>query len=305
MRTRLLAVAAILLVAALLGAACDGGGDGDNTTDVTGADGTPGDITLENYTPPSTDEMGLPVYPAAPALADAGDSSGRVSLQWWGQAMFAINSPQGTDVLIDPYGEGIGYRVPQPGEAGQVSIATVSHDHPDHNNVESVGHNILLRGLTDDGWAQIDEQPTGDVRFRSVPSWHDESEGADRGRNAIFVFETGGLPIVHLGDLGHALTQAQIDAIGPVDVLLVPVGGFFTIDAAGATEVVEQLGPRVVIPMHYKTDTSTISQLRPVQPFLAQKEVEEKGSRVDLRVDDLPARGSAVVWVLEPEGATD
>lgn len=292
MRTRLLALVCLLLAAGLLTAACDGGGG----SDATGATPEPA-----NDTPAGPDELGLPVFPAAPPLADAGDSSGKVSLQWWGQAMFLLSSPRGADVMIDPYGEGIGYRVSQAG----VGITTISHEHPDHNNADAGSTNIVLRGLTDDGWAQIDEQPTSDVRFRSVPSWHDESQGADRGRNAIFVFETGGLRIVHLGDLGHALTQAQIDAIGPVDVLLVPVGGFFTIDAAGATEVVEQLGPRVVIPMHYKTDASTISQLRPVQPFLAQKEVEEKSSTVELDVDDLPSRGSAVVWLLEPAGAQE
>ena len=104
---------------------------------------------------------------------------------------------------------------------------------------------------------------------------------------------------------GHRLTQAQIDAIGPVDVLLVPVGGFFTIDASGATEVMEQLQPRVTIPMHYKTKDVTIRQLKPAQPFLAGKQVEEKNWGVTLYADRLPEYGSGVVWVLEPKAAQE
>lgn len=288
--------AATVLVLGLLALACD-----DATSD-------PPDPTATVAADDAVDELGLPVYPAAPPVTPADTTTGVAELQWWGQSLFILMSPRGGQIAMDPYGD-IGYRV----HAGFVGIVTVSHDHPDHNNVELLGHNILLRGLTDEGWAQIDERPTGGVRIRTVPSWHDESRGAERGRNAIFVFETGGMRIVHLGDLGHALTQAQIDAIGPVDLLLVPVGGFFTIDAAGATAVVEQLAPRVVIPMHYKTDSVTIPQLAPVDAFLEGKEVVEMSSNstsslgtpraVDLLAEDLPSRGSAVVWLLQPVGA--
>jgi len=244
-------------------------------------------------------ELGLVGMETAPALTPQNGTPGGVGIEWWGQSMFRLLSPRGADIAMDPFGD-IGYRVPGSGEVG-VGIVTVSHEHEDHNNTSITGAGVVLRGLTNDGWTEIDQRPTTDVRIRSVPSWHDDSQGEDRGRNAIFIFETGGVRIVHLGDLGHRLTQAQIDAIGPVDVLLVPVGGFFTIDASGATDVMEQLQPRVTIPMHYKTKDVTIRQLNPVQPFLAGKQVEEKNWGVTVYADRLPEYDSGVVWVLEPK----
>lgn len=223
---------------------------------------------------------------------------GTISLQWWGQSAFLLGAAEGVNILIDPYKEGIGYQVPDV----DADVTTISHDHADHSNADAGSPELVLRGLTEDGWAQVGDRSTVIVRIRSVPSWHDDFQG---GRNSIFVFETAGLHIVHLGDLGHALTQAQMDAIGRVDVLLVPVGGFFTIDAAEATDVVQQLSPRVVIPMHYKTDSLRIPQLEPVDAFLEGKEVVDQGSTVELNVDDLPAPGSAVVWVMQPEGAEE
>ena len=288
MRPQLLGWITLVLTLGLLIAAC-GGDDG----------GAPSPRPTAGVTS-EDDNLGLPTMPTAPPLTPENGTPGGVGLTWYGQAMFELNSPRGADILMDPYGEGIGYRIP----GTVVGITTVSHEHPDHNNADVGTPRIVLRGLADDGWAQIDERPTQDVRIRAVPSWHDDSEGSDRGRNAIFIFETGGLRIVHLGDLGHRLTQWQIEAIGPVDVLLVPVGGVFTIDAAGATEVVEQIGPRLVIPMHYKTETLTF-QLEPIDAFLEGKEVERKGSAVSLDVDTLPPRGSGVIWVLEPAGAEE
>ena len=274
MNRRLLALLAVGLAAALLIGAC-GGGDGDD-------DGGAPDGAIGTSTPTE-------------------DTRIVVELQWWGQAMFVLRTPAGNTIVMDPYNSGIGYELPDQMTA---DVVTASHEHFDHNNVALGGESAtILRGLTDDGWAEIDERPASDVAVRTVPTWHDESEGSERGRNAIFVVETGGLRIVHLGDLGHTLSPEQIAAIGPVDVLLVPVGGFFTIDAAGAREVVEQLAPRVVIPMHYKTKASTISQLRPVQPFLDGKEAEQRGPTVELDDRELPPPGSAVVWVLEPAGA--
>ena len=285
MRARLLLGATLAVAVAFLVACSDGDG-GDRPAPTDGG--------------PSIDALGLPVAPEAPPVTPENGASGGVVLRWWGQSTFELSSPRGADILIDPYSDGIGYRVPEL----SVAFITVSHEHLDHNNTGLAGDATILRGLTGSGWAQIDERPTVDVRIRSLASWHDDAQGDDRGRNAIFVFETGGLRIVHLGDLGHALTPEQIAAIGPVDVLLVPVGGFFTIDAKGAQEVVVQLAPRVVIPMHYKTQDVTINQLRPVQPFLAGQKFEEKGTpTVTLSAAELPPPGSAAIWVLEPAGA--
>ncbi|MEX0785089.1 MAG: MBL fold metallo-hydrolase [Dehalococcoidia bacterium] len=227
---------------------------------------------------------------------------GALELTWWGQAMFVVTSPDGTRILMDPYGD-IGYRLPAAEELA-ADIVTVSHEHPDHNNVGLVGEGpLVLHGLTDDGrFSEIDER-TSDMRIESVQSFHDNAEGAERGRNAIVVLESTFIRIVHLGDLGQlALTNEQIDDIGDVDVLLIPVGGGFTIDAAAATNIVAQLAPRVVVPMHYGTPALNID-LEPVDAFLEGKTVREVGgSTAELAVDALPEPGAAEVWVLEPAG---
>lgn len=240
--------------------------------------------------------------PTATAEATATEAApaGAVELTWWGQSMFVLRSPGRTAVLLDPYGD-IGYRLPDPEEL-DVDAVTVSHEHFDHNNVALGGGATVLRGLTVDGYAEVNEE-IGDVRIHAVPSYHDDEEGAQRGRNAIFVLETGGLRVVHLGDLGHTLSEEQIALIGEVDVLLVPTGGFFTIDAGTATEVVTQLAPRVVVPMHFGTTAVAIPQLAPVDVFLEGKEFERFGSTVELVPGELPALGTAIVWLLTPEGA--
>lgn len=288
MIARFLVWSVLVLGLGLLITACDGADDERGATTVPDGGAT-------------ADDLALPTMPTAPPLTPENGTPGGVGLEWWGQSMFRLLSPRGADIAIDPFGE-IGYRIPERQEVG-VGIVTISHEHPDHNNPDLAQANVVLRGLTDDGWAQIDQRPTRDVRIRTVPSWHDDSRGAERGRNAIFIFETGGLRIVHLGDLGHRLTQEQIDAIGPVDVLLVPVSGFFTIDAAGATKVMKQLRPRVTIPMHYKTEDVTIRELQPVDPFLEGKQVKRENWGVELYADRLPRHGSGVVWVLEPKVA--
>ena len=229
------------------------------------------------------------------------DDRGTVELTWWGHAMFVLTTADGTRVLLDPYSE-IGYQVPTAAELA-ADVVTLSHEHPDHSNVILAGDATVLRGLTDDGWASIEEE-FGDTRISSVDAFHDNSEGSERGRNALFVIETADLRIAHLGDLGQAeLTQVQLDALGQIDVLLIPVGGVFTVDAAGATGIVAQIGPRVVLPMHYGTPALAF-ELEPVAAFIEGKDAREfANSTVGFDVDALPELGTAEIWVLEPAGA--
>ena len=226
------------------------------------------------------------------ASVTAGTDNGAGSLRWYGQAMFLLTSPEGTSILLDPFSD-IGYTLPPPVEA---NAATITHEHPDHNNAALAATGAeLLRGLTTDGWADID-QNIGGVRIKTVRTFHDDQQGAARGRNAVFVFEMAGLRIAHLGDLGHQLDAEQTAAIGgPVDVLMVPVGGGFTIDAAGATELVAALQPKLVFPMHYKTDRLVL-QIDPVDPFLEGKTVERVGSTTTrLAADSLPTEATVMV----------
>jgi L-ascorbate metabolism protein UlaG (beta-lactamase superfamily) len=268
-RRRFIAVTAAGAAAAYIGAACS---DDDSDS----LDTTPGAANT--------------AAPTSAATVDAGADTGAVGLRWYGQSMFVLTSPGGTTILLDPFND-IGYTVPPP---LNTDAATITHEHPDHNNAALGGTATLLRGLTADGWADVD-QTVGDVRIRTVQSFHDDQQGTQRGRNAIFVFESAGLNFAHLGDLGHQLDAAQLAAVGPIDVLMAPVGGVFTIDAAGAAAVVEALNPKMVFPMHYKTD-ATSTPLATVDEFLQGKTVERVGS-TDIRIarDSLPAAQTTFV----------
>lgn len=245
---------------------------------------------------------------AAPdAGAGAGDSGGagggavtaaKVTLTWLGQACFVLETASGTRVVIDPIAKAVGHELPV---GLRADVITVSHEHPDHNNVALVTSNArILRGLTADkkGWTKID-QKVKDVAIRSVGVYHDDKRGAERGLNTVFVFEVGGLRIAHLGDLGHLLDDKQLSAIGSVDVVLVPVGGAFTIDAERATRVIDQLRPRLmIVPMHYRTAVSTVSQLAPVEEFLAGKSNVRRLSGNVLPMTAVKSRPAAEIAVM-------
>jgi len=221
---------------------------------------------------------------------------GKVS--WLGQSCFVLETTAGTRVVMDPIPKGLGYDLPGGLKA---DVVTISHEHQDHNNVGLlVNKPRVLRGLTSDkkGWTKID-QKVKEVTIRSVGVYHDDAMGAERGLNTVFVFELGGLRIVHLGDLGHLLTDEQLSAIGSVDVLLIPVGGVFTIDGRQATRVVDQLRPRLtVIPMHYKTDVLTIKQLEGVDDFLEGKPNVRREASNTLALSPVKARPAAEIVVL-------
>jgi L-ascorbate metabolism protein UlaG (beta-lactamase superfamily) len=238
----------------------------------------------------------LAVLLALPARAGAAAPAGK--LTWYGQSCFLLETAAGTRIVMDPIPKGIGYELPQGLKA---DVVTISHEHPDHNNLGFVtGKPRVIRGLTADkkGWARVDEK-LKDVSIRSVGVYHDEKRGAARGLNTVFIFEVGGVRIAHLGDLGHVLNDDQLAAIGAVDVLLVPVGGTFTIDALKATRVIEQLRPRImVIPMHYKTDASTIKELEPLSLFLEGKSNVRRETAQTIALSPMKPRPAAEIVVL-------
>jgi L-ascorbate metabolism protein UlaG (beta-lactamase superfamily) len=179
-----------------------------------------------------------------------------VTFKWFGQACFLIETSQNTRIITDPMAMG-DYKIPEDIEP---DIVTISHEHFDHNQVDVVsGKPSVLRGLSSGGkdFAPIEEK-IKDVKIYMVASYHDENQGQQRGKNAIFVFEFDGLKVVHLGDLGHELTDEQVEKIGTVDVVMIPVGGTYTIFAEAADKVVAQLNPKLIVfPMHFKTDTAS------------------------------------------------
>ncbi|HHT85069.1 MAG: MBL fold metallo-hydrolase [Bacillota bacterium] len=188
-----------------------------------------------------------------------------MKLRWLGHASFVIETPELT-ILTDPFGE----EVPYPGIREAADVVTVSHEHHDHNAVHVVkGDFQVLRGLDEQSKKarRLDEEVKG-VRFKTVPSYHDDQEGKLRGENAIFVMDIDGVTVAHLGDLGEKLTSSQAEEMGKVNVLLIPVGGYYTIDARTAREAVDLLKPDIVVPMHYKTKYTESWPIAAVDDFL-------------------------------------
>ena len=202
-----------------------------------------------------------------------------------GHATFLITSNTGVRIVTDPYTAGEGLCFGEIEEAAD--IVTVSHGHFDHSNVAAVrGNPEVVRGNSE----------VKGVRIKGIPSYHDASHGHERGDNTIFCFEIDGMTLCHLGDLGHLLSDGQVAEIGNVDVLLIPVGGFYTIDATTATEVCDQIKPRVVIPMHYRDDKCTVP-IGGVDEFLRDKQAVSRltTSEVEFKTGELPTMRRIVV----------
>ncbi|NLN45216.1 MAG: MBL fold metallo-hydrolase [Clostridiaceae bacterium] len=174
----------------------------------------------------------------------------RVTVQWLGHSCFRIDN--GTNsIVIDPYNDKIGY----PALHTRASMVTASHGHGDHNCFEAVER------------LPYETDPDAAITVENVETFHDAEGGTARGKNKVQIVHTGGFSIVHLGDLGHLLSDEQAAAIGQPDLLLIPVGGFYTIDATQAAATVRQLQPGVVIPMHYRHAYGP-DQIAPVDDFL-------------------------------------
>jgi L-ascorbate metabolism protein UlaG (beta-lactamase superfamily) len=210
-----------------------------------------------------------------PAAADPGKP---VAVRWWGQAFVTIETYWNLTVAIDPYATRIGYD--DPGVTADVVLVT--HHHADHNNISLLGTDAKsVLGLDEAGDVVsidvvLDRLPNQDeptvtafspsaqytdhaVRFRTIASFHDDQSGGRRGNNAMFLVVADGVRILHCGDLGQTkLTEDQLRQIGKVDVLLVPVGGVYTVDGKQATRIVDQINPRYVVPIHYKTPQLSI-----------------------------------------------
>ncbi|WP_100488502.1 MBL fold metallo-hydrolase [Sporolactobacillus pectinivorans] len=164
-----------------------------------------------------------------------------MKIKWFGQSCFRLTAENGTKIVIDPH-KLFCYKPPEI----EANIVTVSHNHSDHNNVGAVKGDFVL--IKDPG---VFSQEGIDIK--GVLTFHDDVSGAKRGKNIVYNFKIDGLNVCHCGDLGHLLSPEQIKEIGKVDILFLPVGGRVTLGASGAAEVMKQLNPAVVIPMHYRT----------------------------------------------------
>lgn len=189
-----------------------------------------------------------------------------ITIDYFGQSSFGISDKDGMKIVTDPYDPILGYKFP----SISTKILTVSHDHFDHNNVAAL-----------QGYEQLINTTTGSfkndgIKINGIFSYHDGTQGSERGTNTIYTYDINKIKICHLGDLGHELSDDLIKSIGKVDVLMIPVGGFFTINSDEVMNTINRINPKVVIPMHYGTETS-----RPVfEDYLAP--VENFTSRIKL-----------------------
>lgn len=208
-------------------------------------------------------------------------------IKWLGHACFLLTSEEGLRVITDPYTVGGGINYSPIKEAADIVV--ISHGHADHNNVSAVrGKPEVVKGSG--------IRTAKGVQFRGIATYHDASQGKQRGTNTVFCFSLEGIKLCHLGDLGHLLGQAQISEIGAVDILFIPVGGFYTIDAAEASQVCNQLKSKVTIPMHFRIPQCTYP-ITGVDDFLRNKKNVRKmdSSEIEFRLEELPTVTEIVV----------
>jgi len=219
-----------------------------------------------------------------------------MQISWKGQACFHITA-QGSGkeqvkLVIDPYQPSIGLQMP----TMEADIVLSTHDHEDHNNIKACAPASPQGGgafaITGPGEYEIKG-----VAIQGISSFHDEKEGKERGKNTMYVIEAEGIRLCHLGDIGQSeLTSEQVSKIGNVDILLVPVGGVYTIAAKGASKIVNQIEPRIVIPMHYFLPNLKF-KLDKVDEFLKEMGVKnaEPQNKLTVKVRDLPSEEMKVV----------
>ena len=183
-----------------------------------------------------------------------------MKIKWLGHASFMITSDTGTRIITDPYEDRAEFSYGDIQESAD--IVTVSHEHTDHNNAAAVqGNPEVVR----------ETAKVKGIEFKGIPTYHDDAKGQQRGKNTIFCFEVDGVKACHLGDLGHPLSDKELAEIGEVDILLIPVGGFYTIDAKAASQICNALAPKIIIPMHFKNDKCSFP-IAGVDEFLRGKE---------------------------------
>jgi L-ascorbate metabolism protein UlaG (beta-lactamase superfamily) len=207
-----------------------------------------------------------------------------VDITWLGLSCFRIRGNQAV-IITDPFPPGLGYTLGKQ----TADIVTISHPHPSHSYDQGInGEHRLVKGPG--------EYEISGVLILGISTFHDSVKGQSRGKNTIYLMEIDGVNVLHLGDLGHVLSDEQVEEIGNVDVLLLPVGGVTTINAAMAAEVIRKLEPRVVIPMHYKTP-KTDRDLEPVENFLkemGQTQVEPR-PKLNVSRSNLPITTEVIV----------
>lgn len=210
-----------------------------------------------------------------------------IKITWFGHAMFLFENPN-VKLVTDPFDEQVGYPVPEL----EADVVLVSHEHFDHNNVSLIkgAHHIIKDTFP----VEINS-----IKIEGCPSFHDDAQGKKRGKNIIFKWNMSGVTIAHMGDYGESsISRQQKDFLKRLDVLLLPVGGVYTINGQKAWEIVEELKPRIVIPMHYKTEHCKIA-IKSIEEFLKNvTDVKHFPSSVTISEGTLPVKTE--IWQLAP-----
>jgi len=213
---------------------------------------------------------------------------------WYGQSCFEIITTPAKNsqvrIVIDPFSEEIGLKAPKL----EADILLVTHNHHDHNNVKAVsGSPFLISGPG--------EYEIRNIFIQGIASWHDNSRGQERGENTIYIIETEDLKLCHLADLGQKeLFEEQLEKIGEVDILMIPIGGTYTISAREALKIMSQIEPKITIPMHYQVPKLKL-KLDGIDKFLKSLGIKSIAPlpKLTVKKKDIPAEEAKIV-VLKP-----
>ncbi len=207
-----------------------------------------------------------------------------MTITWFGQSCFRIEAKEGS-VLIDPFAKSIGLKPPKPND----DIVLITHEHHDHNNREGITPEALV--IDNPG-----EYERKGISVRGIRSYHDNTQGSERGLNTVYIIKAEELTVCHLGDLGQEqLSDTQVQEIGEVDLLLIPVGGTYTVDGKEAARITAQIEPKMIIPMHFKIPGLSI-ELEGVEKFI--KEIgltPEKSDKLKVAKKTLPMEETKLV----------
>lgn len=208
-----------------------------------------------------------------------------MKIEYLGHSSFCITSDAGAAVVTDPYDSSIGCKMPH----RTADAVTLSHHHYDHANAAAVGGNPAVFDVAG-------QYGAGDIGIVGRQFFHDDKQGALRGKDVVFIFTVDGIKICHLGDIGERFSPEIQNFCGGVDVLMIPVGGTYTIDGRGAAEYVAKLAPRYVIPMHYKTENLTLD-IADARQFLAAAGLPVKyaGSEITLSRGDMRGANTQII----------
>jgi L-ascorbate metabolism protein UlaG (beta-lactamase superfamily) len=210
-----------------------------------------------------------------------------LDVTWFGHGCFRLRG-RSAAVVTDPYPPAIGLKL----QRLEADLVTVSHEHANHSYTQAVKEAYEIRGPG--------EYEVAGVSVIGFPTYHDAEKGARQGRNTVYLFEIDDLRVCHLGDLGHKLDDVEAEAVSSADVLLVPVGGHNSINASLAAEVVRQLEPRYVVPMHYAIPGLKLS-LDPIDKFLKEMGLATAEPQPKLSVQKSSGEFETKVVVLEPK----